>query len=132
MSRMAQVTAHTKANQRLARKLGVTLPKEVTLHTARRADSGGLDTLTFGQGRITRFVVRRNDGSWTVKLGSRPMGDFVSLDEAIGFAKWLGRKANRRAARGFAPKAKVEQQGNPEGSLRDLLESVNGGAVTVR
>jgi len=129
---MAQVTRHTKANQRLARKLGVTLPSEVTIKTARRADSGGLDTLTFGQGRITRFVVRRSDGSWTVKLGSRPMGDFVSLDEAIGFAKWLGRKANRRAARGFAPKAASELQRTPEGSLAELLQGVNGGAVTVR
>jgi hypothetical protein len=60
------------------------------------------------------------------------VGDFVTLDEAIGFAKWLGRKANRRAARGLGPKApKFQQQGSPEGSLRELLESVNGGAVTV-
>jgi len=129
---MAQVT-HTKANLRLARKVGVTLPTEVAPFRARRADSGGKDVLTFGQGRIARFVVRRTDGSWTVKLGSRAVGDFVTLDEAIGFAKWLGRKANRRAARGLGPKAPkfIAEQGSPEGSLRELLESVNGGAVTV-
>lgn len=66
-----------------------------------------------------------------VKLGSRPMGDFVTLDEAIGFAKWLGRKANRRAARGFAPKAPKVVEHSPEGSLAELLQSVNGGAVTI-
>jgi hypothetical protein len=127
---MAQVK-HSKSNERLARRLGVQLCHEVAPVRVRRTDSGGKDVLTFGQGRTTRFVVRRTDGSWSVKLGSRMVGDFVTLDEAVGFAKWLGRKANRRAARGLGPKAPKDFTRTPEGSLADLLQSVNGGAVTV-
>lgn len=123
--------AHTKANLRLAKRVGVTLPTTAPRPKDVRRSTGGVEDFVFGKGRAARFVHRRNDGRWTVKLGNRPMGDFVTFDEAIGFAKWLGGKANRRAARGFAPKAKVVEH-SPEGSLADLLQSVNGGAVTVR
>lgn len=129
--------AYSAKLRRQGKRLGVILPKEGQ-RVEPKAPKLGVPTLTFGQGRITRFVDGPTaEGRYTVKMGRRPMGDFVTLAEAVSFAKWLGRKANRRAALGRRPKAEVVRNAHVDGvdakgELSRMLGSVNGGAVTVR
>ena len=95
---------HSPANVRKARRLGVKLPDD-QLERAPKVHRLPVPAFAIGDGRVARFVYGpTTEGRYTVKMGRRPMGDFPNLAQAVSFAHWLSRKANRRAARGFAPK----------------------------
>jgi hypothetical protein len=135
---------HKPANVRAAKRLGIKLGDGTASPTVK---SHGTPPLTFGKGRITRFVYGPDSvGEYGVVLRGRTVGSFKTLDEAVGFAKWLGRKANRQAAKGVAPKEqrdrlyaeKLAESENAEehregmALLKAELSRLNGGAVTIR
>lgn len=135
--------SHAPKNVRRAKRLGIVLSDEVAPKVHK---SFGAPPLTFGKGRITRFVYGPTaEGRYVVKLRSSQVGEFKTLAEAVGFAKWLGRSDNRRAARGKAPKEQARQERaarlaesenheeHVEGMalLKAELSRVNSGAVKV-
>lgn len=135
--------SHAPKNVRRAKRLGIVLSDDVKPTASK---SYGVPPLTFGKGRITRFVYGPTaEGRYVVKLRSSQVGEFRTLGEAVQFAKWLGRKANRQAARGVPPKAelalrkaeKLAESENREEHVEGMallkaeLARVNSGAVKV-
>jgi len=143
---MAENTVkHTKANLRLAKQLGVTLPglpHGVPSAPSRRyldSASYGRDELHFGKPKSrVRRTVRRTEHGWAVVLKGRVVTETAELPEAKAIARWLGFAENRRTWRGLGPKGQKElvdqvvSEADAMALLKAELARVNSGAVTVR
>lgn len=133
--------AYSPEVRKQARKLGIKLPTGAVDTTPLEWSSDGYETLFEGPCKLD-FV----QGGWMVSLrrsgrkgGYRRVARDLSLEQAVELAHFLAKPANRRAYRGLAPKERkvAVPQANEhlttdtKAALKELLGSVNGGAVKV-
>jgi len=125
--------AYSPEVRQQARKLGIKLPKGAVDTTPEEWSSDGYETLFEGPCKLD-FV----QGTWTVSLrrsgrkgGYRRVQHGLSLEQAVELARFLRKPENRRAYRGYAPKAAKVVTPDPAEVLRTALSKVNGGAVKV-